>query len=330
MAVSVKALGKWAIRAAGSALALGLIFWFLPKEAILEGFTRLSAALFLSVLGAFLLAHVAAASKWWLLMDRAIPFATALRAHFAGLAANLCLPGAAGGDAVRAGLAHVSLRDGPKVAAAAVGDRMIDLVGLACLTLSGLAMLGGRGVGGSGGGNGSGGLALAVSAGVFALAVAGLFLFPVLARVVWGRWPGLPAKALALRLAEAFGALGRRPALLLFTLVLSAAIQSLLIWLSVKLAEPVGVHVPLAAWFFAWPLAKIIATAPVSLGGLGVRESSLAALLVPFGAGAPQVVASGLAWQGILYLAGALGAVILLASGRGLRPGPRPITEISE
>lgn len=322
MAVSGRALGKWAIRAAGSAVALGLIFWFLPRQAILEGFTRLSAPLFLSVLGAFLLAHVAAASKWWLLMDRAIPFATALRAHFAGLAANLCLPGAAGGDAVRAGLAHVSLRDGPKVAAAAVGDRMIDLVGLACLTLSGLAMLGGQG--------GSRGLALVVSAGVFALAVAGLFLFPALARLVWGRWPGLPAKALALRLAEAFGALGKRPALLLFTLVLSAAIQSLLIWLSVKLAEPVGVHVPLAAWFFAWPLAKIIATAPISLGGLGVRESSLAALLVPFGAGAPQVVASGLAWQGILYLAGALGAVILLASGRGVRPGPRPITEISE
>jgi len=326
VAVPRKALRKWAIRAAGSATALGLIFWFLPKEAILESFTRLSAPLFLSVLAAFLLAHVATATKWWLLMDRAIPFFSALRAHFAGLAANLCLPGAAGGDAVRAGLAHVSLRDGPKVAAAAVGDRMIDLVGLACLTLSGLVILGGRG--------GGRGLALAVSVGVFALAVAALFLFPAIARFVWGRWPGLPAKGVALRVADAFGALGRRPALLLLTLVLSVAIQSLLIWLSVRLAEPVGVHVPLAAWFFAWPLAKIIATVPISLGGLGVRESSLAALLVPFGAGAPQVVASGLAWQGILYLAGAIGAVILVASGRGVRPNARPaprtITEITE
>ncbi|MEZ5870140.1 MAG: hypothetical protein R3D46_17735 [Defluviimonas denitrificans] len=75
---------------------LGFIFWFLPKEAILQGFTRLSWPLFLSVLGAFLLCHVATASKWWLLMDRAVSFPVALRAHFAGLAANLCLPGAAG------------------------------------------------------------------------------------------------------------------------------------------------------------------------------------------------------------------------------------------
>ncbi|MEI2806622.1 lysylphosphatidylglycerol synthase transmembrane domain-containing protein [Albidovulum sp.] len=324
MAVPARALKKWAIRAAGSAAALALIFWFLPKEAILEGFTRLSWPLFLGVLVAFLLCHLATASKWWLLMDRAIPLPVALRAHFAGLAANLCLPGAAGGDAVRAGLAHASLRDGPKVAAAAVGDRMIDLVGLACLTLWGLVMLGGHGANRV--------LAFAVSGIVFALAVAGLFLFPAIARGLWGRWPGLPARGLALRVADAFAALGRRPFLLLFTLVLSAAIQSVLIWLSVMLAEPVGVHVPLAAWFFAWPLAKIIATLPISLGGLGVRESSLAALLVPFGAGAPEVVASGLAWQGILYLAGALGALLLIASGGGLRAAaaPRTITEVSE
>lgn len=326
MAIPGKALRKWAIRAAGSAAALALIFWFLPKEAILQGFTRLSWTLFLSVLAAFLLCHVATATKWWLLMDRAIPFVTALRAHFAGLAANLCLPGAAGGDAVRAGLAHVSLRDGPKVAAAAVGDRMIDLVGLACLTLSGLVLLGGRG--------GSRGLAFGLSGLVFGLAIAGLFLFPAVARMVWGRRPGLPARGLALRVADAFAALGKKPGLLLFTLALSAAIQSVLIWLSVKLAEPVGVHVPLAAWFFAWPMAKIIATLPISLGGLGVRESSLAALLLPFGAGAPEVVASGLAWQGILYLAGALGAAVLVASGGGFRPAPqavaRPMTEMSE
>lgn len=322
MAVSSRALRKWAIRAGGSAAALGLIFWFLPREAILDGLGRLSWPLFLAVLGAFLLCHVATATKWWLLMDRAIRWPLALRAHFAGLAANLCLPGAAGGDAVRAAVAHVSLRDGPKVAAAAVGDRMIDLVGLGCLTLSGLVMLGGQG--------GNRGLAFAVTGVVFVLAIAGLFLFPAAARLVWGRWPGLPATGLALRVADAFAALAGRPVLLLMTLVASVAIQSALILLSVALAEPVGVHVPLAAWFFAWPLAKIIATLPISLGGLGVRESSLAALLVPFGASAAEVVAAGLAWQGILYLAGALGALVLVASGGGVSASPVKVSEITE
>lgn len=320
MAAGGKALRKWLIRAAVSAATLGLIFWFLPKEAIFAGFARLSWPVFLSVLLAFLLCHIVTAAKWWLLMDRAIPFLTALRAHFAGLAANLCLPGAAGGDAVRAAVAHVSLKDGPKVAAAAVGDRLIDLVGLACLTLIGLALLQGEGGGAA--------LAMAVAGVVFAAAAAGLFVFPRIARGVWSRWPGLPVRELAFRVADAFAALGRRPGLLLFTLALSAAVQAVLILLSIRLAEPMGVDVAWAAWFFAWPLAKIVATLPISLGGLGVRESSLAALLVPFGASAPEVVAAGLAWQGILYLAGALGALILVASGGGIAARSARMTEI--
>ncbi|MGB7262568.1 MAG: lysylphosphatidylglycerol synthase transmembrane domain-containing protein [Albidovulum sp.] len=313
---------KWAIRAGGSALALGLIFWILPKDAIFQGLSRLSWPVFMSVLAAFLGCHVAAALKWWVLMDRAIPAATALRAHFAGLAANLCLPGAAGGDAVRAGLAHAALRDGPRVAAAALGDRMIDLVGLACLMLSGLVLVNGQGA--------SFGLAVAVAGLVFAAAVIGLFVFPKIARRLWSRFPGLPAKGLAFRLADAFSDLSRRPGRLLLMLAFSAAIQSVLIMLSVKLAVLVGVHVPIAAWFFAWPLAKIIATLPISLGGLGVRESSLAALLVPFGAAAADVVASGLAWQAILYVSGAIGALILAVSGGGFWARPVKITEISE
>ncbi len=318
MAVSGKALKKWATRAGGSAIALGLIFWWLPKEAILDGFKRLTPGIFVGVLLAFLVCHVAAAFKWWMLMDRALPFGQALRAHFAGLAANLCLPGAAGGDAVRAGMAHVALRDGPKVAAAAVGDRLIDMVGLAGLSLLGLVFLSGKG---------NSVLAYSLAALVVGGAVLALFVFPTLARWLWGRFPGLPAKGLVLRLADAFGALGKRPGLLVFSLILSASIQAVLIWLSIRLALPVGVNIPVAAWFFGWPIAKIIATLPLSLGGLGVRESSLAALLAPFGAAPALVVASGLAWQAILYLAGALGALVLVLSGGRFSAPPKAIQE---
>ena len=104
----------------------------------------------------------------------------------------------------------------------------------------------------------------------------------------------------------------------------------MLIWLSVSLAAPVGVHIPLAAWFFGWPIAKIVATLPLSLGGLGVRESSLAALLAPFGADPALVVASGLAWQAILYLAGALGALILIFSGGRFRAPAKALSETNE
>ncbi len=302
-----RAVRKWAIRAGGSAVALGLIFWFLPKEAIAEGFARVTLPLFFGVYLAFLAGHVANALKWWLLLDRGLPYLTALRAHYAGLAANLCLPGAAGGDAVRAALAHLAMRDGPKLAAGAVADRVIDLIGMACLSLTGLMLLRGGTMGPA--------LGLEIAALLLVGLAAAVYVFPRLVRTLWTLWPRLPARTLALRSAEAFGALGRRPGLLIAALALSLAIQSLFVWLSARLGLAAGVDIPLAAWFFAWPLAKIVAVLPISLNGLGVRESSLAALLVPFGAEAAEVIASGLVWQAVMFATGALGALILALSG---------------
>ncbi len=171
---------------------------------------------------------------------------------------------------------------------------------------------------------------MAVSGVIFVGFTAALYAFPPIARRVWARHPGLPAQELVLRLCDAFAALARRPARLLMALAMSVLIQWALIWLSIRLAEQVGVHLPTAAWLFAWPLAKIVATVPVSLGGLGVRESSLAALLLPFGADAAQVVASGLVWQAVLWLAGLLGALVLMVSGGGLMPRTPALKDASE
>jgi uncharacterized membrane protein YbhN (UPF0104 family) len=313
-----KALRKWGIRAAGSAVFLAALFWLLPRDAIVEGFSKVTLGLFLGVLAAFLAGHVANAAKWWLLLDRGLPYLSALRAHFAGLAANLCLPGAAGGDAVRAALAHGIMRDGPKLAAGAVADRMIDMIGMICLSLAGILLLR------------EGRSALSLGIELAAVLVLGLVVLvwglPRVIRWVWTRRPSLPARDLALRSADAFALLGRRPALLAVTLGMSLAIQSLFIWLSARLGLAVGVDIPLAAWFFAWPLAKVVAVLPISLNGLGVRESSLAALLLPFGADAAQVVASGLVWQAVMFCAGMIGALVLAVSGTGWRAA-RPAAE---
>jgi uncharacterized membrane protein YbhN (UPF0104 family) len=54
------------------------------------------------------------------------------------------------------------------------------------------------------------------------------------------------------------------------------------------------------------------------MGGLGVREASLAALLAPMGAPAAKVVGVGLLWQTILFAGGLMGGLGLLVSA-GLR-----------
>ncbi|PPB79511.1 uncharacterized membrane protein YbhN (UPF0104 family) [Albidovulum inexpectatum] len=299
--------GGWLIRALGSAVALGLILWFLPLERIGSALGRLSAPIFLSVLVAFLACHVVTATKWWVLMGRAIPWRVALRAHFAGLAANLCLPGAVGGDAVRAGFAHAYMRDGPRVAVAAIVDRLIDMVALACLALSGLVLVPA--------GNAPVGLALGVGGVVAALALATLVILPWLIPAIWRRWPHLPMGGLFLRVADGFSALRSARARIAVAFLLSLLAQAMLVTLFIGLAMSVGVALPWPVWFLTWPLAKIVATLPISLGGLGVREGTLAALALPFGASAHDVVAAGLAWQAVLWLAGGIGALTFPLGG---------------
>lgn len=306
------ALRKWIVRAAGSATILGVIFWMVPREAIIEGFARIPPALFLAVFALFVAGHVVAAAKWWNILHRALRFPVALRAHFAGLTANLCLPGAAGGDTVRAAIAYASLRDFGKVAAGAAADRLIDMVALACLCLTGLALSDDAGDGGR----------MAVMA-LGLVLLAGLSVFYVLPWVLlWlaERFPRLPGHAHALNLAAALTRLGRAPGLLFVTLGISVLVQGGFIVLNYLFAKSVGVTVPLAAWAFAWALAKVIAVLPVSLGGLGLREATLAALLAPYGADAAHVVTAGLAWQAVLFLTGGLGGLVLTLSGAKLRP----------
>jgi len=301
---------QWLIRVAGSALVLGLIFWFLPTEQLWRAIAGLPPALWLAVLGAFLAGHVAAAAKWWLLAVResGIPFPTALRAHFAGLVANLCLPGVAGGDVVRAGLVMRGADDKARIAVGSLGDRLLDSFGLLLLACAGaLFAIEGRDWWAG---------PLPRIAGLALIGLAGLWLASVLL-------PRLPMTGAVAKIADAVADFRRRPGLLGCCLLLSVSVQAVFIGLNIALAAACGLAIPAAAWFFAWPLAKLLAVLPVSIGGLGVREAGLAALLAPFGASAAIVVAVGLIWQTILIAGGLLGGAALALAGRAARPSAK-------
>lgn len=308
----IKLTKKWAIKAGLSALVLAVTLSFLPLDQVWEGFRRLPLTLFFAVLALFLAGHAVATAKWWMLMGQVVPFITALRAHFAGLAANLCLPGVAGGDVVRAGMVWSAATHPGKVMAGSLGDRLVDMLALALVAAGGVAMLA------------AGDVALvAMIVGALTAACVGVFyvlpaLMPKLLKLV-----PLPKKlaTLAQTVASAFGELGKRPGGLIGALVLSVAVQAGFVFLTILIAEAIGVEAPRAAWFFAWPLAKLLAVLPISLAGIGVREASLAALMTPFGAAAAGVVAASLIWQAVLFCAGALGALAWAMTSGAATPG---------
>ena len=301
-----RSLLPWLLRATVSVLVLAILFSIVPFEQVWSDARRLPPLLWLLALGLFLLGHCAAAAKWRLLIGPGVSFAHAFEAHLAGLAANLCLPGLAGGDVVRAGLVYGEAADKPRLAVGSIADRVLDMSGLMVFALAGAlwAFPRGQGVPPS--------LlwlliaSAAVLVAVFPAALALERAFRDARRE--GRLARLAGRAIT---ATAF--LARHPRRLLLCLAISMIVQATFVGINIALAAAVQLEAPVSAWFFAWSTAKIIAIAPVSLGGLGVREAAMSRLLAPFGADPGQVIAIGLIWQTILYASGLIGALAQLA-----------------
>lgn len=300
------------LRIAGSAAMLGMLFWVLPLDRLWAAMQRVPPSRLGLVLLLYLGVHTVAAAKWRLMVNLAgagLNFAQSAQCYFSGLFGNVFLPSIVGGDVIRAGLA---LRWGKNRAGTLFGsllDRMLDVAGLGLVALLGAMLLPGtlsepsRRV-------------FWALAAAFVLGGAGgaaaLWLTPV------RRFPFKIRRKLA-KLRHAIRSMARRPARVGLALLLGMAIQVSFVLLTVALAEACGLHVPLRAWLFAWPLAKISALLPVTQGGIGVREAALAALLLPFGAPAVLTVAAGLVWEVILISGGLIsgGASLLLERVNG-------------
>ena len=254
----------WFLRLAVSGVVLVVIFRVVPIEQVWSEARRLSPALWLAALGLFLVGHAAATVKWRLLIGEGVSFPQAFQAHLAGLAANLCLPGLGGGDVVRAALVFPSAKDASQLVVGSVADRLLDILGLLLIAVVGafLALRPEQGAQRQ--------LLWVLLAGVVVLVV----LFPaaiLLDRAVKHTIPVSRIGRLAVRAASATVYLVRRPGRLVLCLAISMAVQATFVTINIAFALAVQVEAPMAAWFFAWSTAKIVAIAPISLGAYARR-----------------------------------------------------------
>jgi uncharacterized membrane protein YbhN (UPF0104 family) len=304
---------KILVRAAISAAILAILFWWLPTESLLAAIVAIPLPVWLLAIAGFLAGHLLSAYKWRLLLGAAgvvITGREAIRAHAAGLFANLCLPSVVGGDVVRAGLV---IRDHKRIESVALGslaDRISDSFALVLIAAAAsmlvpaaaeinTAYILSR-------------LALVLSGGVIAALVV-IRLVPV---------AHLPEKLgrIILRFREALDSLMRSPGTALLAFLMSVAIQGSFILLNIMLAKQIGIVATTSLWFFAWPLAKLVALAPISLGGIGVREVAIAGLMSPFGIEPALVVAQSLSWEVVLVVSGLLAGTMAAFMPRSLKP----------
>ena len=297
------------LRIGGSILVLVLIFRILPLGQVWAALRLLPAELWIMVLAGYLIAHIVGVAKWRMMVNLAgagLTFAQAARCYFAGLFSTLFLPSIVGGDVVRAGLA---LRLGRSKAAVLLGsliDRMLDVTALVSLTALG-ALLAPSALD-------------PVSRRLFmrvavAGALAGVIAIATLA-LLPARYFSFRIRRKLVRVRTAWRSILRQPQYVFATLALGVLIQGSFVLFTVRVADACALHLPLRAWLFAWPLAKLSALLPVTQGGIGVREAALAALLVPFGARAVLTVAVGLAWEAIIISGGLLAGLASFLLGK--------------
>src|SRR6187455_1721865 len=134
-------MGRWLIRAAISGVVVAILLSIVPLRAVMDALGRVSVWTWSASVVIFFAGHYLNAIKLRLLLGNAAPAgpegpaygaaadagltSACVRAQYAGLVANLGLPGLAGGDLVRAAylVPMVGLK---RVAMASVADRLLD------------------------------------------------------------------------------------------------------------------------------------------------------------------------------------------------------------
>ncbi len=291
-------------------LTAGLV-WFVLRRVDLQGLGAAFGGLGVGATVAALVFTVASvlvsAWRWHRVLYRLeldVPVKGLFADTLVGTAYNLLLPTSVGGDVARSIRLARRIGDPELAWASVLFERVVGLFALALVSVAGLAYtLSAR----------TRPILLLATAMAFLLGGA-LVVAPVplaLAARLTMRVSRRFAQFLT-RLGQAFAGPLARTRARLETLGWSLLYQ--LVALSVLVVPGLGWHEPhlLEAVYLGVPIALIGATAPVTIGGLGLRESLFVVVLEPFGIAAERAFGLSLIWLGSNLVVGLIGLGVLL------------------
>lgn len=295
-------------------LSLALLAFLLTRvdlQATLAAFREAEARYLLAALALYLVGVPLRAYRWHGLLSAlhvVVPVRRLTSLYFVGTFFNNLLPTGVGGDVIRA---YELSKDGagPAVAASTVfADRATGLLVLLAMamvsTLFGYRLV-------------SPNLVLVI-AGVALGSFAGvaLLLWDDLWRQVGRRLPGLRQLLARKGITDFYRFLQiYRGRAIVNALLISLIFNVVLIAVNELIALSMGVRVSL--WYFLLfiPLISFSLVLPVSVSGLGVRESAYVLLFSQAGVGAPLALAMSLAFYVLNVVTGLIGGVIYALQG---------------
>jgi uncharacterized membrane protein YbhN (UPF0104 family) len=286
----------FALRAGLGLAIVGVLLWRYDARPILRILAREHPAYFIAAIAIYVAGQVMSSWRWQLLaavVGVRARWRDFLSYYFVGMFTNLFVPGLVGGDAARAVyLSRHSHRLAASIASVAA-DRGVGLIALFWLAAvmaiafpSGLT---------------PGIIRIVVLAGV--LAMIGFIGAPLIARSI-AYFPRRLRRPLEIATPYM-----KRPQSTIPAAMLSVILQFSLGLCQWLLARGLGMSTPLRVFLLCVPITNVIAGMPVTLNGLGLRESAYLVLLGMAGVARDDAIALGLLWFAATIFGGLTGAI---------------------
>ena len=318
-------------------VAILLAFYGQDWAKLAEVFKGLNPWYFVLSLATFVVAQVVLTALWWLLLRAQsihISMRAATRLFFLGLFYNNVMPGAVGGDVLKAWYVTKHTNKRLEGALSVLVDRVIGLVGLVLMGMFTYSVfLRGRTLEqGPGEEQGPGGwlsqhkgVILGLCLGICVAAVALVLAHPAGRRRVMQAARQFQDRGLALlkRIKDALVVYCARPWTVLGAFILTFIAQSMVIVSFWPIGRNLGIQVGLKYYFVIFAIMWVVAAVPVSPAGLGIFEWGTKKGFVALTGADPASALAIALCQRLIWLLGSLPGALIHLLGAHL---PREIS----
>jgi uncharacterized protein (TIRG00374 family) len=302
-------------RLAVSLLFLGVLLWQVELQLVVERLQQLSPGLVLFAWAYYALCQLLSSYRWQMFLtvkNIAVPVTSLFSYYMIGMFLNNFLPGAVGGDAAKAYYLYQRSGQGSYALSSVLLERFSGLLGLSILSIAALAVgppwihkpLVLASVGGSA---------------LFLLMVAlALWWAPLFPRIENALGRVLPV-SIGPRLQRLYGALAgyrQHPGMVTRAVALSVVIQGLHALYYGVVSWGLGLSIDVYYFLLFLPPVTLAVLAPISFGGLGIREAMLVILFGQVGVAAADILAVSLTAHLLNTLLSVWGGLLLLRRGR--------------
>ena len=292
----------FAFRAGLGVAVVAVLLWHYDARPIFRILSRERPAYFAAVVVLYVAGQAMCAYRWQLLaalLKVRGRYREFLAYTFVGMFTNLFVPGLLAGDAARS--VYLGRRYGRmgEAIASVVADRVVGLVGLFWLAALSAIFLNFAPIPSS---------VITPTIAVGAIAFAGFLTAPLVARLIHlmprpvRRAGGIVAPYL------------HHPLTLIPAIALSIVLQITLAVGQYILADGLGLTAPLSLFVLCVPIANVFASLPLTLNGLGIRESAYLLLFGMAGMRKEDAIALGLLWFAITMVGGLTGAIAFVTT----------------